>query len=76
MIQAVLIADQGVGYATQIKQAVPISVVARDSGDFDGQDQSDLTQGNVCGHRGEACALRTTGTGLSQIFIDDLHLLL
>src|SRR3990172_3558325 len=42
MVDAVFIADQSVGDAAQIEEAIPISIVAGDSGDFNREDETDV----------------------------------
>ena len=59
MIDAVGIADQRVGQAAEIEQAVPIGVVAGQAGDLEAEHDADMAEGDFGGEPGEAdCARR------------------
>jgi hypothetical protein len=57
MIQAVFVTNQGIGDSTQIEESIPIGVVSGYSGNFDGEDQPDMAQGNLSGHGGKAASV-------------------
>lgn len=57
MINPVGIADEGVGCAAQIEQAIPVGVVARQARDFQSQHDADLTERHFSGHAREARTL-------------------
>src|SRR5258708_16273394 len=58
MIDAVAIPDQRVGDAAEIKQAIPVSIVARHTGDFEAEHDAGVAEGHFRGH---ACEPRTLG---------------
>src|SRR6202043_2979691 len=62
MIDAVGIADEGVGEAAQIEQAIPIGVVAGEAGDFEAEHDADMAEGDFSGGPGEAIALAEAGS--------------
>src|SRR4029077_15674192 len=58
MIDAVGIADEGVGEAAQIEQAIPIGVVPGEAGDFEAEHDADMAEGDFSGEPGEAIRCR------------------
>src|SRR5258706_16384439 len=70
MVYPVGIADERVRQSAQIQQAVPISIVARQPGDFQTQHDTDLPEGHLGGHFGETGPLSEAGTGNTEVFID------
>ena len=75
VVDAVGIADQGVGHTAQIEEAIPVGVVAREARDLEAQDEADLRQRDVGGEPREADALSDAGAGEAQVFVDDRDLL-
>jgi hypothetical protein len=74
MVQAVLIADQGVADAAQVQELIPVGVVAGDAGDLDRQDQPDVAQGHFGDHRGQPAAAGRGLGRLGQVLVDHLDL--
>jgi hypothetical protein len=66
MIDAILIADQGVGQSAEIQQAVPLGVVACKSRDFDGEDESHAAKGDFGSHDLETLPMYRAGTRKAQ----------
>ena len=77
VINAVPIADQGVGYAAQIQEPIPIRVAPRETGHFESEDDADVSQRDLRGEMRKAGSLGQTHDRAreSEVFIDDLHLL-
>jgi hypothetical protein len=75
MIDAVVIANQRVGDTAQLQQAIPIGIVARQSGDFQTEDDAHVSQGNLTGQANKPGPFIGGGTGEPEVFIDDDHLL-
>ena len=76
MIDPVAVADQRIGNAAQIEQAIPVGIVARQARDFQSQHDADVAESHFRGHAGESGALRRSGAGQAQVFINDDHLFL
>ena len=57
MVDPISVADQGVGYAAKIQQAVPISVVARQARHFQAEHNADVTQCDFSRHTRKSRAL-------------------
>ena len=57
MINPVGIADEGVGDATQVEQAIPVGIVARQARDLQSQYDADLPESDLGGHAREAGTL-------------------
>ena len=75
MIDAVGIADEGVGEAAEIEQAIPIGIVAGEAGDFEAEHDPDMAEGDFGGEPGEAIALDDAGAGKPEVFVDNDDLL-
>ena len=75
MVDAVGVADQGVGQAAQVQQAVPVGVVAGQARDFQAQHDAGLAQRNLGRQSREAGPLGAGGTGATQILVNDFHLI-
>src|SRR6266567_79331 len=75
MIDAVGIANEGVGEAAEIEQAIPIGIVAGEAGDFEAEHDPDMAEGDFGGEPGEAIALDDAGTGKPEVFVDNDDLL-
>jgi hypothetical protein len=70
MIDVVTIADEGIGEAAEIEQAIPVSVVACETGDFEAEHDTDVTEGDFGGELGKAISLSDTSSREPEIFID------
>ena len=57
MIDAVAIADQRVGHAAEIEQAIPVGIIARQAGDFQSEHDAHVPERDFGGHVSEAGAL-------------------
>src|SRR5215831_15320688 len=62
MIDAIGIADEGVGDSAEIQEAIPVGIVAREPSDFGSKS-------------GKAIARHDTGSGNAKIFVDNDNLL-
>ena len=71
MIKPISIADQGIGHATEVEQAIPVGIIARQTGDFQTQNHPDMTQGDFGGQLDKAGTLCRTGAGKAEILVDD-----
>ena len=49
MIDAVGIADEGIGEAAQVEQAIPIGIVAGEPRDFEAEHKTNVTERDLCG---------------------------
>src|SRR5208282_361653 len=74
VVNPVGIADERVGDTAEVQEAVPVGVVARQTGDLEAEYDPDLTERHIRGHAREAGPLAEAGTGDAEIFIDDLGL--
>jgi hypothetical protein len=63
MIDAVVVADQRVGDAAQLQQAIPICVVPRQTGNFQSQDDAHMSQRHFAGEASKPGALVGSGAG-------------
>src|ERR1700720_4405013 len=75
MIDAVGIADEGVGEAVEIEQAIRVGIVAGEAGGFEAEHDPDMAKGNFGGEPGEAIALDDARTGKPEVFVDNDDLL-
>ena len=71
MIEAILVADDRVGHATQIEQAVPIGIVPGDAGHFQGKDQTGAAQGHLGSQIGEPLTQNQAGAGVRKILVNN-----
>ena len=71
MIDAIGVADQGIGHAAEVEQAIPVAVVAGEARDFEPKHDPDMTEGDLGGQARKAAAVAGTGTRGAKIFIDD-----
>ena len=71
MIDAVGVADQGIGEAAQLDEAMPIGVVARQARDLEPQHEADVREGDFGGEPGETRSRDKAGAGESEVLIDD-----
>jgi hypothetical protein len=74
MIDAVGVADERIGHAAEIEQAIPVRVVARQARYLQPQDDADVTERHFGGHVGETGALGQPRTRKAEILIEDFHL--
>src|SRR5215471_16845454 len=74
MIDVVAISHQSIGHAAQIEPAIPVGMVACQTGDFQTDYDSRAAHSNFGGQVREAGALDPSRTRPAQIFIDDDHL--
>src|SRR6516165_11792097 len=74
MVEAIAVSDQSVGDAAEIEEAIPVGIVARDTGDFEAEHDADMAEGHFCDHACEAGTLSESGAGHAQVFVDDDHL--
>ena len=73
VIDTVGIADERVGKAPEIEQAIPVGVVAGEAGDLETEYDPDV-QAHVRREPREAAALDDAGAGKPEVFVDDdLH---
>ena len=56
MVKAVAVSDQGVSNAAKIEEAIPVGIVARHAGDFQGEHDADVAEGHFRGQAREAGA--------------------
>src|SRR5207302_1296051 len=61
MVDAVAIADKGVGNAAQLQQAIPVGIVPRQAGDFQAKHDSHVSERHFAGEAEEAGALVRAG---------------
>ncbi len=76
MVDAVAVADQSLGDAAEIEQAIPIGIVACHARDFQREHDADVAERNFRSHARKSRALGESGAGYTQVFVDDGHLLL
>src|SRR6516225_6615708 len=74
MVDAVAVSDQSVGDTAEIKQAIPVGIVARHAGDFEAEYDANMAERHFCDHAGEPRALSKSRAGHTQVFVDDDHL--
>ena len=70
MVDTVGVGDQGVGQRTQVKQLIPVGVVAGQPGHLDPQDDPDLPQADIGDQLLEPQPPIRAGTGLAQVSVD------
>ena len=75
MIDAVGIADERIGEAAEIEQAIPVGVVTGEAGDFEPEHDADMAEGHLGGEPGEAIALDDAESGKPKVFVDNDDLL-
>ena len=71
MIDAVGIADQGIGQAGKVDQAVPLGVIAGEAGYFEAEHEANPGERHLGGQACEARARDRARTGEAKIFVDD-----
>jgi hypothetical protein len=70
MVDAVGVGDQGVGQRTQVKQLIPVCVVAGQPGYLDPQDDPGLPQADIGDQLLEPRPPIRAGSGLAQVSVD------
>ena len=75
MIDAVGIADERVGEAAEVDQAVPVGIVAGEAGDFETEHDPDMSERNVRRKPRETTTLNNAGTGHAEVLVEDDNLL-
>jgi len=75
MIDTVGIGDQRVSDAAEIEQAIPIGIVAGEAGDLESENNPDVAKCDLRGEPRKTTPLVDTGSGNTEVFIDDDHLL-
>ena len=75
MIDAIGIADEGVGETAKIEQAIPVGIVAGEAGDFEAEHDADMAESDFGGKTGEAIALNDAGSGNAEVFVNNDNLL-
>ena len=63
MIDTIGIADERVGEAAEIKQAIPVGIIASETGDFEAEHDADVSERDFGSEAGEATALDEARTG-------------
>ena len=71
VINAVGIADERVGEAAEIEQAIPVGIVAGEAEDLETEHDPDMSKRDVRREPREAAALDDAGAGQAEIFVDD-----
>ena len=59
---------------TQLQQAIPLGIVAREPGSFQAEDDADLAHGDFMGHLRKTVARDDARAGVGQVFVDDFDL--
>src|ERR1700757_4098644 len=76
MVDAVAVSDQSVGHAAEIEQTIPVGIIASQTGDFEAEHDSHVTQSNLCSHAREPGTLDGSRAGQAKVFVNDDHLFL
>src|SRR5208282_1559575 len=71
MIDAVGVADQRIGEAAQLDEAMPIGVVACQARDLEPEHEADVGEGDFGGEPGETRSRDKAGAGEPEVLIDD-----
>src|SRR5512132_2650570 len=75
VIDAVGIADERVGEAAEIEQAIPVGIVAGEAGDLETEHDPDMSKRDFRGEPREAAAFDDAGARKPEVFVDDDDLL-
>jgi hypothetical protein len=70
VIEPVAVADHRVGHAAQIKQPIPVDVVARQARDLQAEHQAGAAERDLRGQPGEPRAVRQARAGDPEILVD------
>src|SRR5208283_1758837 len=71
MIDAVGVADQRIGEAAELDEAMPIGVVARQARDLEPEHEADAGERDFGGEPGETRSRDKAGAGQPEVLIDD-----
>ena len=71
MIDAVGIADQRVGEAGEIDEAMPIGIVARKARHFEAEHEPDVGERHLGGETRKAGSCNRAGAGKAEVLVDD-----
>ena len=63
MIDAISVADEGIGEAAQIEETIPVGIVAGEARDFEAEHDADMSERDFGGEAREAIALDDAGAG-------------
>ena len=74
VVDAIGIGEQGVGDATQVEEAIPVRVVARQARDLEAHHDAHLEEGDIGGELGEAGALGDAVGRDAEILVEDRDL--
>ena len=75
VVEAVGVADHGVGHAAEVQQPVPVDVVARQSRDFQAEHQPGVTERDLGRQPGEPGTLRHARPADPEVLVDHDDLL-
>jgi hypothetical protein len=75
MVDAVGVADEGVGEAAKIEEPIPIGIVASQTGDFESEHDADVPEADFRSQTREAASFDRARPGKAEIFVDDSDLL-
>ena len=75
IVDAIGIADQGVGEAAELQEAMPVGIVAREPRDLQADYDADAAECDFGSKSGKAIARHDTGSGNAEILVDDDNLL-
>jgi hypothetical protein len=67
--------DERVGNAAQVEQSIPVGIIASETRYLQAEDDADAPETDFSGHVSKAGALHDSGTGDTEVMIDDLDLL-
>src|SRR5580658_7656494 len=76
MINAIIVSNQSVSQTAQFEKTIPIRIVARQTRDFKTQNNSYVTQRHFADHARETGALIRTGSGETEVVINNDDLIL
>src|SRR5690348_4896048 len=74
MIDAIIVADEGISDATQLQQAIPVRIVSRQARDLQSEYDSHVSQRNLTGEAREAGTFVDAGAGQAEVFVNYDHL--
>jgi|SRR6516164_1260560 len=75
VVDAVGIADERIGEAAEIEQAIPVGIVTSEAGDLETEHDPDMSKRDFRCEPREAAALDDAGAGKPEVFVDDDDLL-
>ena len=74
VVHAVAVADEALPIATQVQQRVPVGAIPRQPGDFVGEDDADLAEGDARDQILEPLALQGRRTAAAEVAVDHLDI--